>query len=63
MGEGISAAVESGFLAARAVADNFDDTENVCENYRESAAELHGYMRRQWSFVAGIADTFGEMKM
>ncbi|MDE7293478.1 MAG: NAD(P)/FAD-dependent oxidoreductase, partial [Oscillospiraceae bacterium] len=45
MGEGISAAVESGFLAAMAVADNFDDTEKICENYRESAAGLHGYMR------------------
>ncbi|MDE6594046.1 MAG: NAD(P)/FAD-dependent oxidoreductase [Oscillospiraceae bacterium] len=72
MGEGISAAIESGFLAARGVAekavsaraaDSSDDTEKIIENYRESAAELHGYMRRQWGFVAGIADTFGEMKI
>ncbi len=72
MGEGISAAIESGFLAAKAVAEktvtasvagSYDDTEKIIENYRESAGGLHSYMRRQWSFAAGIADTFGEMKI
>lgn len=63
MGEGISAAIESGFLAASAVSDNFGDTESICENYRESAVGLHGYMRRQWGFVAGLADSFGDMKI
>ena len=28
-----------------------------------TAAKLHNYMKRQWSFIAGIADTFKEMKL
>lgn len=32
------------------------------ERYKDSTAALHNYMKRQWSFVAGMADTFKEMK-
>ncbi|MBD5113624.1 MAG: NAD(P)/FAD-dependent oxidoreductase [Ruminococcaceae bacterium] len=61
MGEGISAAMESGYYAARAVMKNFDNAETVISDYRESLKSLHNYMKRQWHFVAGIADTFGNM--
>jgi len=62
MGEGISAGMESGYCAAAAVADHFDDPEAVHAAYRERTASLHGYMKRQWELTAGLAGTFREMK-
>ena len=61
MGEGISAGMESGFLAANAVAAHFEDPRRVCDVYRDSAAGLKSYMERQWDLVAGMAGTFREM--
>lgn len=63
MGEGISAGMESGYHAANAIMQHFDDLEAVYADYKESTAALHSYMKRQWSFVASMADTFQEMKM
>ena len=62
MGEGISAGMESGYHAANAVADHFDDTDMVCAAYKSGTLQLRTYMQRQWRFVAGMADTFSEMK-
>lgn len=62
MGEGISAGLESGYCAAQAVMEHFDSMETVLPGYRERTAPLHDYMKRQWRFVAGIADTFSHMK-
>lgn len=61
MGEGISAGMESGFLAANAVAAHFEDPRRGCDVYRDSAAGLKSYMERQWDLVAGMAGTFREM--
>lgn len=61
MGEGISAAMESGCCAARAVMAHTDSPEAVREAYRKSTEELRSYMTRQWSLVGGMADTFREM--
>ena len=63
MGEGISAGMESGYCAAQAIMQHFDDLKMVYSDYREKTKSLHGYMKRQWNFVAGIADTFSEMKL
>ena len=63
MGEGISAAMESGYCAACAIAGHFNDLEAIHADYRQSASRLKNYMERQWSFVAGMADTFIEMKL
>lgn len=62
MGEGISAGMESGCHAANALIQHFDDLESVYNSYKGNTAALHSYMKRQWSFVAGMADTFKEMK-
>lgn len=62
MGEGISAAMESGCCAACAIADCFDDLEAIYSAYREAAEPLRMYMKRQWSLVAGMARPFQEMK-
>ncbi len=62
MGEGISAGIESGYHAANAIMQHFDDLDLVYANYKESTAALHSYMKRQWGFVAGMAETFKEMK-
>lgn len=62
MGEGISAAIESGFSAARAVAEHFDDPAAAARFYEESVKSVHAYMQRQWNFTARLADTFKEMK-
>ncbi len=53
--------MESGFLAANAVAAHFEDPRRVCDVYRDSAAGLKSYMERQWDLVAGMAGTFREM--
>ncbi len=61
MGEGISAAIESGRAAAMAIDGHFDRPDRVGDAYREATRELHGYMARQWRFVARLAATFAEM--
>ncbi len=61
MGEGISAGMESGYCAACALMEHFDDPESVREAYRKRTEELQAYMTRQWSLVGGMADTFSEM--
>lgn len=63
MGEGISAGMESGFHVANAVANHFDDLDMVYADYKNDTIQLRTYMERQWSFVAGMADTFSEMKL
>lgn len=63
MGEGISAGMESGHCLACAVAEYFDDVNLIYTDYRQSTAALKSYMERQWGFVAGMADTFAEMKL
>lgn len=62
MGEGISAGLESGFCAACAVAEHFNRPEHLCADYQSRTKALKTYMERQWSFVAGMADPFREMK-
>lgn len=62
MGEGISAGMESGHWAARAILEHFDSLDLVYADYKANTASLHSYMQRQWRFVAGMADTFREMK-
>lgn len=63
MGEGVSAGMESGHHAANAIMLHFDNLDMVYDSYKESTAVLHNYMRRQWNFVAGMTDTFREMKL
>ena len=61
MGEGISAGMESGYCAGMAVVNNLDNPDKALDEYRDSASGLHGYMKRQWELVAGMAGTFKEM--
>lgn len=62
MGEGISAGMESGYHAAQSILQNFDNPNLVYSTYQKSTDSLHSYMKRQWSFVAGMTDTFKEMQ-
>ncbi len=62
MGEGISAGMESGYCAAKAIISHYDNLDLVYDDYKNRTSALHNYMKRQWSFVAGMADTFKEMK-
>ncbi len=62
MGEGISAGMESGCRGACAIMEHFDNQQVACEAYRQSMENLKSYMRRQWSFVGGMAGTFREME-
>ncbi len=62
MGEGISAGMESGYCAACAVMEHFDNPQMVREAYRQSTEHLKSYMQRQWSLVGGMAGTFREME-
>ncbi len=63
MGEGISAGIESGYCAASAIMQHFDNPDLTIENYKERTRTLHSYMKRQWNFVAKMADTFNEMRI
>lgn len=61
MGEGISAAMESGYHAAASIINSFDTPDLVCSEYKEKTNLLYGYMRRQWNLIARMTDTFSEM--
>lgn len=63
MGEGISAGMESGYHAATAIIQHYDEMDLIYASYKESTSVLHNYMKRQWSFVAGMTDTFKEMQL
>lgn len=54
MGEGISAALESGFHAANALL--LDDPNAAAETYKAALEPLITYMSRQWQFVEQIAN-------
>jgi flavin-dependent dehydrogenase len=63
MGEGISAGMESGHAAARAIAENGGrDLESVYRAYQNSTSALKKYMEGQWNLVANISGTFEHMK-
>lgn len=62
MGEGISAGMESGYHAAQSILQHFDTPDLVYSTYQKSTDSLHSYMKRQWSFVAGMTDTFKEFQ-
>ena len=62
MGEGVSAGMESGYCAASAIADHFDEPPMVYEIYKKSTENLKYYMQRQWSLVGSMAGTFKEME-
>lgn len=61
MGEGISAGMESGYHAASAIADHFDNLEMIYKTYKQNTANMKTYMERQWNLVGRMADTFKEM--
>lgn len=63
MGEGISAGMESGYCAARSMAENFNDMNMIQAEYKRSAAGVKSYMERQWNLVAGMSETFAEMSI
>jgi len=67
MGEGISAGLECGYAAAKAIEEiNLNcgfDMETVYSAYRNNTAALKKYMQRQWNFVANVAGTFGHMRL
>lgn len=63
MGEGISAAMESGYWAAQAVAAHFSRPQEALDAYREGTKPLLEYMKRQWSFAAGLAESFRKMRL
>ncbi|SCY55017.1 NAD(P)/FAD-dependent oxidoreductase [Alkaliphilus peptidifermentans] len=67
MGEGISAAMESGYAAAKAIEkidlNNDLDLETVYSAYQNNTSALRVYMERQWNFVASMASTFDYMRL
>lgn len=63
MGEGISAGMESGYLAALAVSECFYNADSVISRYRELTEELRGYMLRQWHLLSFMSDRFKHMRL
>ncbi|MDO5575261.1 MAG: NAD(P)/FAD-dependent oxidoreductase [bacterium] len=62
MGEGISSGMESGYCVAQSMIENFDNVSMVQTDYERSVAGVKSYMERQWSLVAGMSETFAEMR-
>jgi flavin-dependent dehydrogenase len=68
MGEGISAGMESGCAAAKAIEQyglcsyNYD-LDEVYSAYQYNTATLRNYMVRQWNFVTSMASTFDHMRL
>ncbi len=54
--------MESGYCAACAIMEHFDNPLMACEVYKQSTENLKSYMQRQWSLVVGMAGTFKEME-
>lgn len=67
MGEGISAGMESGYAAAKAIEkidlDSDWSMETLSKLYQNNTSALKNYMERQWNFVANMSGTFGCMKL
>ena len=62
MGEGISAAIESGAAAAHAMLAHWKKLPEIYKAYQHEVAALKAYMERQWRFVGHMANTFQEMR-
>jgi flavin-dependent dehydrogenase len=66
MGEGISAGLESGFAAAKAIQQvdlhSQFDVQTIIAAYMKNTIALKTYMERQWRFVAGLSTKFSYMK-
>lgn len=62
MGEGISAGLESGRMAALSIVENFDNLESIYKDYQQKTYSLKSYMQRQWAFVAYLSPKFEMMK-
>lgn len=58
MGEGISSAMESGYCAACAIISNFNNRQNVIEDYKRNVSETKDYMQRQWRLVGRMSKKF-----
>lgn len=68
MGEGISAGMESGYAAAKAIVQyglySTDyDLNEVYAAYQCNTANLKSYMVSQWNFVGSMASTFNHMRL
>ena len=61
MGEGISSAIESGYCVACAIISNFNNRQNVIEDYKRNVSETKDYMRRQWQLVGRMSKKFAFM--
>jgi len=61
--EGLSSAIESGYMAADAIAKvgNFD-VQSLHTTYKNNVAELKNYMERQWSLIGSKSKKFAYMK-
>ncbi|UNC93203.1 NAD(P)/FAD-dependent oxidoreductase [Candidatus Contubernalis alkaliaceticus] len=67
MGEGISAGMESGYAAAKAIEkidlNSHIDLVELYTFYQNNTFALKNYMKRQWNFVAHMSGTFNHMKL
>ena len=61
--EGLSSAIESGYMAAEAIAQvgNFD-VQAIHTIYKNNLSELKSYMERQWSLISAKSSKFAYMK-
>lgn len=61
MGEGISAGLESGNMAAKAIHESGYNIQEAHALYKTNTKALKTYMERQWRFVAGMSTKFLHM--
>ena len=63
MGEGVSSAIESGYLLGEAIQAHFNDPKSVLSAYQTAVRPLQDYMKRQWHLISAMSDAFREMKV
>ena len=63
MGEGVSSAIESGYLLGEAIQAHFNDPKSVLSAYQTAVQPLQDYMKRQWHLISAMSDAFREMKV
>ncbi|MDE5654780.1 MAG: NAD(P)/FAD-dependent oxidoreductase, partial [Clostridia bacterium] len=60
MGEGISCGIESGYHCAKAITENFNDSQKILPTYKQNTTDLLDYMKRQWHLVSIMSSKFKE---
>ncbi|MDE7071693.1 MAG: hypothetical protein K2O86_06935 [Clostridia bacterium] len=55
--------MESGYYCAKAVIENFNDSQKILSAYKQNTTDLLAYMKRQWHLVSIMSSKFKYMEI